>query len=215
MAGLVRLAPRSLDGFESRSEARRRGAARCEPTRQPFDDVSRHCNLALLQLVLGRKSKCSVLLVLGIHHHVPGPMSHVSRKPRPWDWSRRATAGSGKVDVVRLRPNPVRRCPKIHGRRYACGGSGIGSLHGTTKTMSQSTRWMENIVDCRLLVAQGQRVHCHTRRRVARVQRREVRIGAEKPARRMRTTLVTCAPTGLVCSSGRRAQCWPASPRCA
>jgi hypothetical protein len=71
MAGLVRLPPRSLDGSESRPEARRRGAARHEPTRQPFDYVSRHCNPVLLQRILGRKSNCSVLLVLGIHHHVP------------------------------------------------------------------------------------------------------------------------------------------------
>jgi hypothetical protein len=32
--------------------------------------------------------------------------------------------------------------------------------------MSRSTGWMENIVDCRLLVAQGQRVHCRAMRMI-------------------------------------------------
>jgi hypothetical protein len=40
------------------------------------------------------------------------------------------------------------------------GGPKSGLCMERQKIMSQSTGWVENIVECRLLVAQEQRVHC-------------------------------------------------------
>jgi hypothetical protein len=93
----------------------------------------------------------------------PRPRSHVPCQPQ--------AAPMRLVAAVRLRFRESRcssagsksRSAVSKDSRPAVGeavGPGSGLCMARQKIMSQSTAWMENIVDCHLLVAQGQRLHC-------------------------------------------------------